>query len=359
MRWLIMTVAAMAIVACTTVYPVVGRFDNHNEVLYGQVNSDLINGTATIDVQTRNANLRCSGNARVTYVPPNLISCAGQRGQAAFTCSDGRTVDATYTVTSCSGGYGRGRDSTGAEMHFVFGMSEAEAQAYLEAATRDVASLPALPVYRPSEVRRERGFATGTGFLVSNDGLVVTNFHVVDGAASVEVIANGTSYPATVELMDSANDIAVLRTTITGRALVVASTRTSQRGDEVMTLGYPMINIQGQSQRATFGRINALSGIGDDVRFLQIDVPIQPGNSGGPLLNRRGEVIGVVTATLNQLVALRQTGSLPQNVNYAVKSDYLLPLLPLGLSQSEPATAQDFPAVVRSAEESVFLVIAR
>ncbi len=71
--------------------------------------------------------------------------------------------------------------------------------------------------------------------------------------------------------------------------------------------------------------MNALSGIKGDVRFFQVDIPVQLGNSGGPLINQRGEVIGIVTATLDEFVALAQSGSLPQNVNYAVKSTYVWP----------------------------------
>jgi len=92
-------------------------------------------------------------------------------------------------------------------------------------------------------------------------------------------------------------------------------------------LGYPLITIQGQEQKATFGKVNALSGIQDDIRFLQIDVPIQPSNSGGPLIDRKVRVIGVTNATLDVLNTLKESGSLPQNVNYAVKSDYIILLI--------------------------------
>ena len=126
---------------------------------------------------------------------------------------------------------------------------------------------------------------------------------------------------------DPANDLALLKVETTSSPIPIPSQTRMARADEVFTLGYPDITIQGQTRKATFGRINALSGIKDDVRFFQVDVPIQPGNSGGPLINDKGEVLGIVTMTLDAIVSLIAKGSLPQNVNYAVKSDYLVPLL--------------------------------
>ena len=110
--------------------------------------------------------------------------------------------------------------------------------------------------------------------------------------------------------------------------------------------------------------MNALSGIGGDIRLVQIDIPIQPGNSGGPLVDSKGQVVGIVTATLNQLVTLRATGSLPQNVNYAVKSDYLIPLLHTSLKDKWSKTgsiqkSRSMAELVKELESSVVLVIVR
>ena len=122
--------------------------------------------------------------------------------------------------------------------------------------------------------------------------------------------------------------------------------------------------LQGQEQKATFGRVNSLSGIQGDIRFIQIDVPVQPGNSGGPLINDKGQVVGVVTATLNELVALQASGHLPQSVNYAVKSDYIVPLLKYSLGdkiskQAFVGAKRSFPDLVKLIEPSVVFVIAK
>jgi S1-C subfamily serine protease len=104
-----------------------------------------------------------------------------------------------------------------------------------------------------------------------------------------------------------------------------------------------------------------LSGIQGDIRYFQIDVPVQPGNSGGPLLNEDGLVVGVVTATLNYRTAMKASGSLPQNVNYAVKSDYILTLLEYAKVDSTTAGAPK-PGAIRqpaSLEKSMVTILAR
>lgn len=158
--------------------------------------------------------------------------------------------------------------------------------------------------------------------------------------------------------------MALLKVETTTQPLAVANNSNLVRGEDVFTLGYPLVVIQGQEQKASFGRVNSLSGIADDIRFVQIDVPMQHGNSGGPLFNSKAEVVGVVTATLDALVTLRLSGGLPQNVNYAVKSDYLAPLLRSALgdkweSKAVSSEKREMKDLIKNTEKSVALVIAR
>ena len=136
----------------------------------------------------------------------------------------------------------------------------------------------------------------------------------------------------------------------------------AQRGEEVFTLGYPLIQLQGQEQKATFGRVNALSGLQGDLRFIQMDVPIQPGNSGGPLLNRSGEVLAVVTSMLHQLTTYQMAGVIPQNVNYAVKSDYAWKLVDDSVEgwSSTPGSPNDLELgeLIDRTTRSVVLILA-
>jgi S1-C subfamily serine protease len=113
---------------------------------------------------------------------------------------------------------------------------------------------------------------------------------------------------------------------------------------------------------AITGEIASLSGAGDDPRYFQISVPVQPGNSGGALVDERGNVIGIVSAKLDASVALAASGALPENVNYAVKSSLLLSFLESvpdveGKLKKPNVPDEKFEDVVKSAEQSTVLVL--
>jgi S1-C subfamily serine protease len=358
--------ATLLLSACSIKYKAVGSFDNYNEVFVGEVDHNLLSGSAYITAETKNSKIRCEGQSYVTYMPPFALGCAGQRGKAPLQCSDDRKITIDWIAHSCTTGSGQGKDQNGATFRLAFGLDEAEALAALDKLSVSVDKKPKLPVYRPKEFRQEKGFATGTGFFISNDGYLVTNFHVIEGAKSITVVnpSNGKEFVAKLLQTDPINDVAILKIDAKTNPIPLVTNFVGSRGEEVLTLGFPLVSIQGQDQKATFGRINALSGIQGDVRLLQIDVPIQPGNSGGPLLNSRGEVIGVVTATLNQIVTLRESGSLPQNVNYAVKIDYILPLLrDINYNKvsvtSNTSNNSSMAQIVSQRESSVVLIIAK
>jgi S1-C subfamily serine protease len=351
---------------CSSSFKTVGQFDDYNEVLIGDISAEHLGGKASVRLTATKSGFTCNGNTRPTYVPMSM-GCANQEGAGTLICSDGRRLAIKYFTKTCTTGWGYGVDQRGARFSFVFGYDDVQARAELTRVAAQNASAPALPAYRPKETRREKGFATGTGFYVTADGVLVTNYHVIDGASAITVTHTdtGKEYPARVLRVDPANDIAVLRTPAASTAAPLSGQFGADRGDEVFTLGYPLVSLQGQEQKATFGRVNALSGIKDDIRFTQIDVPVQPGNSGGPLFNKKGEVIGVVTATLDQVAALRASGSLPQNVNFAVKIDYVLPALrtvatgtPAQLRTSNERS-MEMSTVVRMRAPSVVLVVAK
>lgn len=360
-------IVALFLVGCTAHYPVVGSFEDFNEVVYGSVDHNLANGTAFIQVEGKNSKMRCTGNSRVTYIPPIsyvIPTCAGQRGVADLSCNDGRKIQANWSAKSCTTGVGSGYDQKGNKFTFVFGMEEEKALEFVKVETAKSKEKPDLPpVYKPKEVRKEKGYSIGTGFFINNHGYIVTNHHVVEDSNAISIVlADGTEHEAELINSDSANDIALLKTNISGTSLAIGTATDKQKGEEVLTLGYPLVQLQGQEQKATFGRINAKSGIKGDIRFLQIDVPIQPGNSGGPLIDNKGSVVGVVTATLNQLVALRESGALPQSVNYAVKSDYVIPLLrseKVNWREQERLEEMKMPNIVTNSEKSVVMVIAK
>ena len=349
---------------CVT-YPVVGCFDDYNEVFKGKVHANLFAGTSRIEVEGLQSKVKGKGSSWITYIPPTL-SCEGQKGEALLTFNDGRVVKGQFTALSCSTGYGTGADQNGNTFTFTFGMSDKEADKYIERTRKTIVSRPNLPpVYNPKITRKKEGFNSGTGFFVNKNGYFITSFHVIEDAEEVLVIDNqGEEHIAKYITRDPTNDIALLKAELESIPVSVAPYANLSKGDEVFTLGYPLIQIQGQEQKATFGRVNALSGIQDDIRFLQIDVPVQPGNSGGPLINRSGRVVGITNATLNQINTLRESGTLPQNVNYAVKSDYIFPLIRDYVEDSNDMTTfasedLDISDLVKKIELSVVLVIVK
>ena len=204
--------------------------------------------------------------------------------------------------------------------------------------------------------------ASGTGFFISQDGFLVTNEHVVRGAAQVRMVTSAGLISARVVKMDAANDLALLKAEGKFAALPVAASRGVKLGGTVATVGFPNIGLQGFAPKLAKGEIASLSGAGDDVRYFQISVPVQPGNSGGALVDERGNVVGVVSAKLSARAALATSGSLPENVNYAIKSSYLLSFLEsvpeVSAKLKEPETKErKFEEIVKSAEQAAVLVL--
>ena len=125
---------------------------------------------------------------------------------------------------------------------------------------------------------------------------------------------------AKVIARDVGNDLAYLRTGLSAKK--TAAFRTSIRlGETVEAFGYPLTDVLAKSGNFTLGNVSALVGIGDDSRYLQISAPVQPGNSGGPLLDQNGNLVGVVSAKLNALkLMLATNGDIAQNVNFAIRA---------------------------------------
>jgi len=172
------------------------------------------------------------------------------------------------------------------------------------------------PTKGPLPSRKTEPAATsGTAFFVSNKGEALTNAHVVDDCRQISV--NGGT--ARLVARDGTNDLALLATD--QHPVQWASWRVSVRqGEDVVAYGFPLSGILSSGGNVVTGNVTALAGLGDDSRFLQISAPVQPGNSGGPLFDRYGNVIGVVVAKLNALKIASATGDIPQNVNFAIKA---------------------------------------
>jgi serine protease Do len=177
--------------------------------------------------------------------------------------------------------------------------------------------------------------AQGTGFVISPDGYVLTCAHVLGDEKAATLWISGVRYEADVVSVDKGTDLAVPKpkTSLTPAvpALSFRNDKNYSIGADVSTIGFPLGSVLGNSIRYTKGSISATSGIKDDPKQLQVSAQIQPGNSGGPLFDKDGIVIGVIQQTLNPLRMMEQTGgALPQNVNFAIKSDVVLDYLQSG-----------------------------
>lgn len=202
--------------------------------------------------------------------------------------------------------------------------------------------------------------SSGSGFFVSEDGYLLTCAHVIDGADRIEIVVGSKQYPATLIKTDKANDVALLKAALSCKALPLAQSRATKLGDSVFTIGFPNIAIQGYEPKLTRGEVNALSGIQDDPRYFQISVPVQPGNSGGPLLDLAGNVVGIISSRLSDIEALRISGSLPQNVNYALKSSFITAFLEtvpeIKLKAVNPAKDNPFAQIAETARRAIVMV---
>ena len=168
---------------------------------------------------------------------------------------------------------------------------------------------------------------SGTGFIITKDGYILICHHVIEDAYEIKISVGGNIYPATLVREDPNNDLALLKINGSFPAIAFSPNRSTKMGQEVFTIGYPNPSLQGVNAKITKGIVNSLTGFQDDLRLYQISVPVQPGNSGGALLDENGNVLGVVMAMLDAKTTFKISGSLPQNVNYAVKSTYALAML--------------------------------
>ena len=181
----------------------------------------------------------------------------------------------------------------------------------------------------------------GSGFFVSKLGHIVTNEHVVRKCGSVTVGDNvNKQVAASVIETDKRNDLALLRISSTQMASAETKTLISklgvyfaplaseglmrsddiELGEDVVVSGYPYGELFSNSIKVTKGIVSANKGVGDDSGQFQIDAAVQPGNSGGPIYDENGNIVGVVVAQLDPLKVAKTIGSLPQNVNFGIKA---------------------------------------
>ena len=197
--------------------------------------------------------------------------------------------------------------------------------------------------------------AYGTCFAVSPDGLLLTALHVVERDGPLRVrLADGRIARAEVVATDPDHDLALLRANAATPAyLSLAEEGRIRLGERVFTLGFPVVELLGPEPKFTEGVISSVTGnVGE--ALLQISVPVQPGNSGGPLLDEQGRVVGVVVQVASLGAFLDLAGTLPQNVNFAVRASYARRMLPK-LPPPDPPVGRE--EAIERARRALCLVI--
>lgn len=207
-----------------------------------------------------------------------------------------------------------------------------------------LAARPAAAADTPTPPKSSRTVdQTGTGFVISAAGHIVTNQHVIDGCTG-DIHGNLSGEPATTLRLvssDQANDLALLQgATNSFKSFAKIRDRSIRSGDSVVAIGYPYHGLLTSDFTVTTGIVSSLSGLLNDTRFLQISAAVQPGNSGGPLLDTSGLIVGMVAAKINALKFVRATGNIPENINFAIKTGAIRDFLDNSVVPYETADAK-------------------
>ena len=164
---------------------------------------------------------------------------------------------------------------------------------------------------------------SGTGFFVSNEGHVVSNDHVVGICRKVATKIEGETKYFNILKTDEVNDLGIIKGDYKSPNFLSIKPDGAEYGEDIVAFGYPLADALSTSVKLTRGIVSSLSGPGNNYSEIQIDAAIQPGNSGGPVLNMEGQVVGVASSGLNKLYMLEKAEYIPENVNFAVASPTL------------------------------------
>lgn len=164
---------------------------------------------------------------------------------------------------------------------------------------------------------------TGTAFIVNAAGHAITNHHVVEGCT--EVRAESRDGVVKVVTSDVINDLAQLQIpgAVSAQATIASEPAKLRQGEDIVVFGFPLNAVLSSGGNLTPGVVSALTGLGNNTNQIQITAPIQPGSSGSPVINRKGEVVGVVSMKLSDSKMAKATGQVGQNVNFAVSGQTL------------------------------------
>jgi len=162
--------------------------------------------------------------------------------------------------------------------------------------------------------------ASGSGFYVSDQGHIITNHHVIDGCRDMKVHSKGNVLETIKIADDKRNDLALLKISETPKHVFSLSTDSPFPLQEIVVAGFPFGEKVSSTLKFTQGIVSSIAGLGNDYSQIQIDAALQPGNSGGPILDEYGNVVAVAVAKLSLKKILKDYGVVPENTNFGVKA---------------------------------------
>ncbi len=182
------------------------------------------------------------------------------------------------------------------------------------------ASASTAPAATPGTLVKQQ---TGSLFVVSKTGHAITNQHVIQGCTELRI--EGREGVAKKVTEDAVNDLALVQIPgeVKATAAIVTDPAKLRQGEDIVVFGFPLNAVLSSGGNLTPGVVSALTGLGNNTNQIQITAPIQPGSSGSPVLNKKGEVVGVVSMKLDDKKMVKATGQIGQNVNFAVSGQTL------------------------------------
>ena len=168
---------------------------------------------------------------------------------------------------------------------------------------------------------------SGSGFFISSQGHIVSNAHVVGGCKKIKVYENGKEISLNILATDTMNDVGLVKGKFKNTKYLNIKSDGAELGEDIVAFGYPLVDTLSDSVKLTKGIVSALAGPNNNFAMIQIDAALQPGNSGGPVLNMNGLVVGIASSGLSKLKMVKEQKILPENVNFAVAAPTIVKFL--------------------------------
>ena len=178
--------------------------------------------------------------------------------------------------------------------------------------------------------------SSGSGFFISDHGYLITNNHVISDCLEIKLRKAGELINAKVIARDKFNDLALLKTNLTNQSTLPISLSNAALLQDIYVAGFPFGKSVSSSVKVTKGIVSSLSGLGDNFSNIQIDAAVQPGNSGGPIIDEYGNAVGVTVAKLDLINIVENYGVVPENTNFGIKATVVRSLLEANSIQLAP-----------------------